>query len=157
VILVEPARVGDEGEILTVQRAAYVAEAQRYRDPHIPPLTEPLDSVAAAVAAGQVLVARSGTRLVGAVRGVVDGGVCHVGRLVVAPDQQGRGIGSALLRAVEAAHAGRVGEFALFTGGHSTGNLRLYERFGYRVVRTEPVTEEWGLVHLSKPARGGDH
>jgi ribosomal protein S18 acetylase RimI-like enzyme len=152
--VIEPARAGDEGEILTVQRAAYVSEAQRYDDPHIPPLTEPLDSVAAAVAAGQVIVARSGARLVGAVRGVVDGSVCHVGRLVVAPDQQRRGIGSALLAAVEAAHAGTVGEFALFTGADSAANLRLYERFGYRVVWTEPVTADWGLVHLSKPAPG---
>ncbi|MDT7552926.1 MAG: hypothetical protein QOI16_1462, partial [Pseudonocardiales bacterium] len=31
-------RPSDAGEVLTVQRAAYVTEAQRYAAPHIPPL-----------------------------------------------------------------------------------------------------------------------
>jgi hypothetical protein len=37
--------VPDAGEILTVQRAAYLTEAQRYRNPYLPPLTETLDQV----------------------------------------------------------------------------------------------------------------
>jgi GNAT superfamily N-acetyltransferase len=152
-ITVGPAAPDDAGEILTVQRAAYVAEAQRYDDPRIPPLTEPLDGVLAAVAAGQVLVARTAAgRLVGAVRGVVDGPTCHIGRLVVVPDLQGRGIGTVLLAAVERAHAAAVREFALFAGAGSEANLRLYRRCGYRAVRTERVTDGLSLVHLVKPA-----
>jgi hypothetical protein len=34
-----PAGVADAGEILTVQRAAYLTEAQHYADPFLPPLT----------------------------------------------------------------------------------------------------------------------
>lgn len=41
-----PAGVADAGEILTVQRAAYLTEAQHYADPFLPPLTE-LDEVRA--------------------------------------------------------------------------------------------------------------
>lgn len=37
------------GEALTVQRAAYVTEAQRYAAPGIPPLTETVDALRAAV------------------------------------------------------------------------------------------------------------
>ncbi|MBN1174950.1 MAG: hypothetical protein JXA67_22520 [Micromonosporaceae bacterium] len=33
------------GEVLTLQRAAYATEAQRYRDPHLAPLVETLDEV----------------------------------------------------------------------------------------------------------------
>ena len=51
-----PAAPADAGEVLTLQRAAFAVEAQRYRDPFLPPLVEPLESVLAAVVAGDVLV-----------------------------------------------------------------------------------------------------
>ena len=35
------------GEVLTVQRAAYVTEAQRYGSPELPPLRESLDTLRA--------------------------------------------------------------------------------------------------------------
>lgn len=47
--VIRPALIGDAGEILTVQRAAFVAEAQSHGDPWLPPLTETLDAVAAAI------------------------------------------------------------------------------------------------------------
>ena len=97
-----------------------------------------------------MLVARLGTRFVGAVRGVVDGSVCHVGRLVVAPDLQGRGIGRRLLLAIEQ-HA-PASRFTLFTGHRSVGNLGLYRSVGYEVVREDQVTDTLTLVHLDKLA-----
>ena len=39
----------DAGELLTLQRAAYVSTAQLYRDPFLPPLLETLDQVAEAI------------------------------------------------------------------------------------------------------------
>lgn len=139
------ARESDAGEVLTVQRAAYVSEAQAYDNPHLSALTESLSSVRQAIAEEIVLVARLGTRLVGAVRGRVEGPVCHVGRLVVAPDQQGMGIGRLLLLAVEERAPASVQRFALHTGGRSAGNIGLYRKLGYEQVRAEQ-----GLVHLEK-------
>ncbi|HEY4018308.1 MAG TPA: GNAT family N-acetyltransferase [Pseudonocardiaceae bacterium] len=52
--------------------------------------------------------------MVGAVRGELVDDECRVGRLVVAPDLQGRGIGRALLSAVE----------ARFTPGSDSGSAR---------------------------------
>lgn len=119
-VTIVPAGVADAGELLTVQRAAYLAEAQRYADPFLPPLTETLDEVRTVLAGPTVvLAARLGARLVGSVRARIDGGTAHVGRLSVAPDQQGRGVGGRLLTAIEAACAGRVTRFALFTGAAS--------------------------------------
>ena len=144
---------GDAGELLTVQRAAFVAEAQRYGDPFLPPLREDLDAVRAAVAEQVVLVAVLGTRLVGSVRVRVEGGTGHVGRLAVAPDQQRRGVGSALLRAAEDAVAQRVSQLRLFTGGDSAENVARYERAGY--VRGGESVDDRGvrLLHLAKPLR----
>ncbi|WP_030488635.1 GNAT family N-acetyltransferase [Micromonospora chokoriensis] len=148
-----PAGVLDAGEILTVQRAAYLSEAQHYTDPFLPPLTETLDEVVAVLAGPSiVLAARLEHRLVGSVRAHVDGDTAHVGRLSVAPDQHGRGVGGRLLAAIEAACAGRVARFTLFTGADSTRNLRLYQRHGYRIVAHRPDPNGIPLAVLEKPA-----
>nr|WP_246406548.1 GNAT family N-acetyltransferase [Modestobacter versicolor] len=143
----------DGGELLTLQRAAFVTEAQLYGDPRLPALVETLPELLAAVQRGPTLVARSGPRLVGSVRARVADGVLHVGRLVVAPDQQGQGIGAALLAAVERAAGPGVDTAALFTGHRSAGNLRLYARAGYVEQRRQRVDDELTFVHLAKPLR----
>ncbi|PWR13695.1 GNAT family N-acetyltransferase [Micromonospora sicca] len=157
-VTIAPAGVADAGEILTVQRAAYLVEAQRYGDPFLPPLTETLDEVRAVLAgAATVLVARAGHRLVGSVRAEFDRGTAHVGRLSVAPDQHGRGVGGRLLAAIETACAGRADRCALFTGADSAENLRLYDRHGYRIVAHRPDPHGIRLAVLEKalvsPAR----
>ncbi|MEV0810382.1 GNAT family N-acetyltransferase [Micromonospora sp. NPDC050200] len=150
-VIVGPAGVVDAGEILTVQRAAYVSEAQHYTDPFLPPLTETLDEVRTVLAGPTiVLAARAGHRLVGSVRARVADDTAHVGRLSVAPDQQGRGVGSRLLGAVESACAGRAVRLELFTGAESAGNLRFYRRHGYRVVGHRPDQNGVRLAVLEK-------
>ncbi|RSN58114.1 MULTISPECIES: GNAT family N-acetyltransferase [Actinomadura] len=151
-VRIEAAGVRDAGEILTVQRAAYTTEAQLYGDPFIPPLVESPDQVRAALreTGGLVLKAVLDGRLAGAVRARFNGRTCLVGRLVVAPDLQGRGIGRRLLRAVEDAAAGRADACVLFTGHLSDGNLRLYRRAGYRETHRERVAAHLTHVHMRK-------
>ena len=152
---VDITRLGVEhaGEALTLQRAAYVTEAQLYRDPHLPPLTETLDEMAGQLASSAIIAlgAWDHHRLVGAVRLRPDDAVAHLGRLIVAPDRWGEGIGSALLVACEQAlnANSRVAEIRLFTGADSLRTLRLYERHGYRRQREEPAGTHT-LVHLTK-------
>ncbi|HEY7046761.1 MAG TPA: GNAT family N-acetyltransferase [Jatrophihabitantaceae bacterium] len=148
--MVEIRRAGpaDTGELLTVQRAAWVTEAQLHDAPSMPPLTETREEIVRAVETQTVLVALDGHRLVGAVRAHARERVWHVGRLGVAPDRQGEGIGSRLLRAVEELAPDDVDAFELFTGPRSAHNVRLYERHGYRVVPSDD-----GLIHLTKPRR----
>ncbi|HEX6469198.1 MAG TPA: GNAT family N-acetyltransferase [Streptosporangiaceae bacterium] len=148
------AGIADAGEILTLQRAAYLAEAQLYGDPFIPPLVESLEQVRAVLAGDAiVLSARHGHRLVGAVQGRFRGQTCLVGRLVVAPDLQGRGVGTRLMRAIEAAVADRVDTLALFTGHLSDGNLRLYRHLGYAETHRERLAAHLTLVHMRKTLR----
>ena len=143
--------VADAGEVLTVQRAAYVPEAQNYGDPHLPPLRETLEEVRASLASPDVigLGVREDGRLLGSVRLRVADGVAHLGRLAVVPDRQGEGVGSVLLHACEAALPADVREIQLFTGNRSDPTIRLYERFGYvRGDETDMVTHM--VVHLTK-------
>lgn len=141
--------VGDAGEVLTLQRAAYVTEARAHEDFDLPPLLETLDGVRAALASGVARGFRDGGRLVASVRLTVTGSVAVIGRLVVAPDRQGAGLGGALLRAVEAAAPPEVTEFRLFTGSKSAGPLHLYAKHGYRETHRTPENNH-DLVHLAK-------
>ena len=144
-------RVADAGELLTLQRAAYVSEARLYGDAELPPLTQTLAELREELAGTTALGAVQDGRLVGAVRARAVGDVWHVGRLVVAPDQQGRGTGAALLAAIEAEHPPATTSGALFTGHRSAGNLRLYARHGWVEQRREPAGPGLVLVHLVKP------
>jgi ribosomal protein S18 acetylase RimI-like enzyme len=145
---------GDAGELLTLQRATYVIEAQAYGNVELPPLTETLEEIRAAIADHLVLVGRLGPRAVSAGRVRVADRVGHIGRLAVAPDLQSHGIGRRLLGVLEAAVVGEVDAFELFTGERSERNLALYRSCGYRDARLVPITEDYGLVHLRKEVAG---
>ena len=149
-LCIEPALLADAGELLTLQRAAYVTEAQLYDDPHLPPLTQTLEELQADLGTWPTLKAVLGTRIVGTARARAQGEVLRVGRLSVAPDLQGRGIGTALLAAVERLAGPQVRRAALFTGRCSAANVRLYERSGYAVTRYEDLPVGPGIVHLEK-------
>jgi len=136
------------GELLTLQRAAYVTEAHLYGDPFLPALTQSLGELVAELGTSRCTGAWSGTRLVGAVRTRECDGTLHIGRLVVAPDLQGCGIGSRLLRAAEEGTS--LPRATLFTGHLSEANLRLYRRLGYAESRREDVRPGLRLVHLDK-------
>lgn len=147
-----PLEAGHAGEALTVQRAAYVTEAQRYGVPYLPPLTETLDALRADLAAG--VVARGawlGTRLVGSVRGRTDGDRMEIARLAVAPDLQRRGIGWRLLGAIEAAAPPPVRTFWLVTGAASDASLAMYRQAGYDVVDVSTDAVGVAIAVLDKP------
>ncbi|GAA1855522.1 GNAT family N-acetyltransferase [Microbacterium koreense] len=132
-VVIRGIRQEDAGEVLTLQRAAFVQEALIYGDPDMPPLTQTLEELSAELHDNLGCVALRGPRIVGAVRAVADTVTLLIGRISIAPDQQGEGIGSALLAAVEERGLERGCDTAeLFTGSLSEANVRLYEREGYR-------------------------
>jgi GNAT superfamily N-acetyltransferase len=150
-VLIASAAPGDAGEILTVQRAAYLVEAQLYGDPFISPLVESIDRIRRAISGDAVVLkAQSAGRIVGAVRAQFSERTCLVGRLVVAPDRQGEGVGTRLMGALEDEVCGRVDACVLFTGHLSDGNLRLYRRLGYAETHRERVAAHLMLVHMRK-------
>lgn len=148
--VIGPADPADAGELWTLQKATYLVEGERHGTFDLPPLTETLDELRAALAAETVLVARSGSRIVGSVRGSLDGDAWYVGRLMVAPDRQGAGLGSLLMRAIEDLAPPEARRLRLITGEHSASNLAFYARRGYRDVgrRDHPSSV---VVVLEKP------
>ena len=141
---------GDAGEILTLQRAAYLVEAQAYGDPFIPPLVESLDEVREQIRTVTVLVATVGHRLVAAVRLEVSGSTGWIGRLAVVPDLQGHGLGARMLLAAEQAAPVEVTRFELFTGAASARNLALYTRRGYVEYDRRRLNDAVELAYLQR-------
>ena len=139
---------GDVDAVLSVQRAAFTVEAQLYDDPSLPPLLESRDQLIADLDRSRGLVALEGDRVVGSVRVRMEGASLHIARLSVAPDQQGRGLGTLLLARAESVAAAE--EALLFTGHLSASNLRLYARAGYVEQRRVRVDERVTLVYLRK-------
>jgi len=150
-LTIDPISPDDAGEIMTVQRAAFVSEALIYGDADMPPLTQTLEQVRAEIAENSGWVARVDSRLVGVIRAVQDGDLLLIGRIAIAPDMQGEGIGRALLEATEKASSANEAE--LFTGSLSEANIRLYESCGY--VETHRVPQGDGIeqVFLRKRLR----
>lgn len=147
-----PTSPSDAGELLTLQRAAYVTEAQIYDDPHLAALVQTLDDLARELGSSIGLKAVVGHRMVGAIRGRVEGHTCHIRRLVVAPDLQRRGIGTRLLDGLEAELTMDVARFELYVGSLSVATLRFYERAGYHEFRRERTEPNMELIFMEKPS-----
>ncbi|GAB6126369.1 GNAT family N-acetyltransferase [Humidesulfovibrio idahonensis] len=177
-----PAVRSDAPAILALQRLAYQSEALRYNDWTLPPLTQPLEALEAefkrlvilkavpheakpaaeparkpanayALGAPGLETPPSAPAVVGSVRAGLSHGTCHIGRLIVHPEHQRQGLGTALLAAIEARFPAAE-RFSLFTGARSAGNIGLYQRHGYQVVRSQELTPEMTLVFLEKPGPG---
>jgi ribosomal protein S18 acetylase RimI-like enzyme len=148
----------DAGEVLTLQRAAFVTEAQAHRDLHIPPLTQTLADLQGEFGDPSChgWGIREAGRLVGCVRAHVRGDAADILRLAVAPDRQRQGFGSQLLAATKDLLPPQVQTVRLFTGQHSHANLRLYQREGYQQTHMTRAGA-YHLVHLAKarPRRPG--
>jgi ribosomal protein S18 acetylase RimI-like enzyme len=142
------ASVEDAAEILELQRKAYVSEAGIYGDCRIEPLTQTLESVREQFADHLFLKAVADGRIVGSVRACRRDGRAEIGKLIVDPECQGRGIGTRLMREIEVRFAGMV--FVLFTGHKSERNLRLYRKLGYVPFDEKPVSPALRLIYLRK-------
>jgi ribosomal protein S18 acetylase RimI-like enzyme len=144
-----PAITADAESILSLQKRAYESEARLYNDWSIPPLVQSLNSLIEELNTITVLKAVESGVIVGSVRAKLDGSTCSIGRLIVEPTCQGHGIGTALLQAVESSFPNAT-RFELFTGSRSEGNIRLYRRHGYAIVRTEQLSAQVSLVFMCK-------
>lgn len=150
-LTIDRATLEEAETILALQTLAYQSEAKLYNDWSLPPLTQTLESLREEFTTSVILKATVDNRIVGSVRAKVREGTCAIGRLIVHPESQGRGIGSKLLQAIEASCTGAA-RFQLFTGSKSEANIRLYQRHGYVITRTQTVSPTVTLTFLEKPA-----
>ncbi|MCX5693873.1 MAG: GNAT family N-acetyltransferase [Candidatus Omnitrophica bacterium] len=130
------ADIKDAEEILRLQRLAFYSEAEIYNDYNIPPLKQTLDEFKREFKDRVFLKAVLDSKIVGAVRIYEKNGTCYIERLIVSPDMQGRGIGTAILKKIDGYF--KVKRLELFTGTKSEKNISLYEKLGYSIFKVEP-------------------
>lgn len=121
------------GELLTLQRAAFVTEAQHYDNPRLPALTQTYEELLADIDRVDVVMigAWLGYRLVGAIRVQVEGERANLGRFAVAPDLQGQGIGTEMLMRTLDYVPESISEVWVFTGQDSQQSLNVYAKTGF--------------------------
>ena len=146
---IERATLEDATEILALQHQAYQSEAALYNDLTISPLTETLEALRADFGDHIVLKATIDGTIIGSVRAQLRLDTCYIGRLLVHPDWQNRGIGTQLMHAVEQACSAAT-RLELFTGHKSERNLYLYRKLGYREFKRERVHDALTLIYMEK-------
>ncbi len=148
-MLIERSDIADAQTILDLQKLAYQSEAALYNDNSIPPLTQTLEHIQTDFQQQAVFRATLEGAIVGSVRGFLRNGTCHIGRLIVHPEFQNRGIGTRLMTRVEQFFH-EAQRYELFTGERSDRNLYLYKKLGYRILRTEQPPDKTAIVYLEK-------
>ena len=146
------ARVEDAEQILALQKRAFQSEAELYGDWMIPPLTQTLNELREDFSRATFLKAQLDSMIVGSVRASEHGGAVSIGRLIVHPAYQRRGIGRRLMIEIESRLA-KARYYELFTGSLSEENIRFYKRLGYAASHARVVSANLTLVYLQKACR----
>jgi tRNA (guanine37-N1)-methyltransferase len=141
----------DAGELFTLTRACWLQELRANPAVVFPAIEESLADAVRGIEGFTTFVARAAGRLVGSSRARLAGEVWDIGRVMVAPDLQGRGLGRHLLTIIEEAAPAEATSYGLVAGGRSTDNIRMYKRAGYCLLG--PAIDRPGAVAMTKPRR----
>ena len=129
------AEENDLVNILSLQKKSFMVVAERMNKFDLPPLLQNQDEICDEYQTGIILkyVSDDG-QIVGSVRGCMDENrVCHIGKLIVHPDFQNKGIGRELMTEIERLFP-HCHKFSLFTGEETPNTLHLYSKVGYNIV-----------------------
>jgi ribosomal protein S18 acetylase RimI-like enzyme len=146
---VEIASIDDLTEILELQIRAYQSEAAIYNDYSIEPLIETSLELQEQFKHKTFLKAVLDGKIVGSVRGYSKEETVHIGRLAVESDFQNQGMGTQLIRSIEA-YFPNAKRYELLTGNKSINNLRLYNNLGYSEFKREPGGDQVMMIYLEK-------
>jgi len=143
----------DLPEILTLQRLAFYEVGVRYNDMNTTPLPQTLDELTAESKGQVFLKAVYRDRIIGAIRGRLDGNVCRISKVMVHPDHQGRGIGRKLMAAIE--NEFDVNVYELRTGHLDEITISLYMKLGYVLTgEKEKISDTLWFVRMRKEISG---
>ncbi len=148
-MIITKATKDDLPEILALQKLAYKSEAHLYNNHEIAPMLQTLDDLRKDFKQHLYLKAVKKNLLVGSIRGYRLEKCVYIGRLMVHPDHQAQGVGTALMSAIEKEFKD-ANRFELFTGLRSKKNLQLYQKLGYRLYKAEKINSHLVIVFLEK-------
>ena len=148
-ILIKKAQKEDLEKILELQYLAYQSEAKLFGNMDIPPLKQTIEELYNEFQKGTILKALDDIGvIIGSVRAYQENGTVYIGKMMVHPKMQRKGIGTKLLLEIEREYPNQ--RYELFTSTKSISNIRLYERLGYKIFKEETVSQELQFVYLQK-------
>ena len=144
---IKRASLEDVETILHLQMRAYLSEAEIYNDYGLPTDIKEIKQEFSQ----QVFLkaTEEDGNIIGSVRAYLEKETAYIGRLIVKPDSQNKGIGTRLMQAVEQ-HFKFADRYELFTGHKSARNLYLYQKLGYLEFKRIPVNDSLMMVFLEK-------
>jgi len=152
-VRLEAATEADLAQILLLQKRAFSGQAVIYQDPNLPSLTQTLDDLRKEFNEKAFYkVVRNGT-IIASIRCSIRDKVLSIEKLFVDPDLQNRGIGTAVMGALESRYAGSVDRYVLSTGHKSARNLHLYGKLGYKETGRKRLNENCDLIVMEKSTR----
>ena len=147
--IINRANQKDIPEILALQKIAYRSEAELYGDDSVPALGQTMEEITVDFDRMIFLKAVVNGKIIGSIRGYREGDTAHISRVIVHPYFQRRGLATRLIKQIEQ-EVGDVRLYEGFTGHQSLRNIHLYEKMGYRQVRTVPFTSTVNWVYMQK-------
>ena len=155
-MLITHAEKADLSDILALQYLAYQSEAIVCNNPNIPPLAQTIEEIQVEFEKGVFLKAiYENENIIASVRAFSENGTLFIGKLIVQPDFQGRGIGTKLLDEIERIYPHN--RYELFTSTKSERNIKLYERLGYVKYKEQDLSNDLKLIYLSKTKDPAKH
>ena len=95
-----------------------------------------------------ILKATENGKIIGSVRGRQSQNTVFIGKLMVHPERQNRGLGTTLLRAIEQQFPNQ--RYELFTSTKSRSNIAFYEKSGYTIFKEKQINDDLRFVYLEK-------
>jgi len=136
--------------ILNIQRKAFLEVARAFHIESMPPLEQTLESLTDEFVNGTILKASIANTVIGSVRAYRKNDTCHIGKLIILPEYQNKGIGKALMYKIEHLYKNIVKRYELFTGARDPRNKYLYAQLGYISFKTEKINDAISFVYMEK-------
>jgi GNAT superfamily N-acetyltransferase len=143
------AKLIDLAQILELQKMCYNETGFRYNDFNIPPLVQTLQQLENEFNQSLILISTELSGIIGSIRAFQKDETCYIGRVIVHPNHQNKGIGSKLMASIESKFP-NVKRFELFTGSRDEKNLYLYNKLGYKQFKQEEIRKDFAMVYLEK-------
>lgn len=146
---IETATINDLPELLILQKKAFTPVADKLGWAEIPQMTDTLDKCIAEFGKETILKMLSDDgKIIGSIRGYVEDGSLYIGRLMVDPDFQGKGLGRILQREIESMFQFKCEWLCSYINDLTTYNF--YEHDGFAEYDTYEVGNGVMAAHMEK-------
>jgi len=136
--------------ILDIQRKAFSEVARKFNLKSMSQIEQTLESLNDEFNNHIILKACITDSIVGSVRACSENDTCYISKLIILPENQNKGIGKALMNAIENYYNNTVRRYELYTGSRDARNIYLYNQLGYKLYKTEKYNDMISYVYMEK-------